>query len=84
MLINQKKTKVMLFNSLRSYDFTPKSTIHKDTDDFIEVVEEQKLLGQIIRSDMKTISNTIYICQKAYQRLCIVRRLKILSCETST
>ena len=59
MLINQKKTKVMLFNPLRNYDFMPRVTLSNDTDQYIDVVEEHKLLGQIIRTDMRTISNTL-------------------------
>ena len=47
----------------------------------VEVVEEYKLLGQIVRSDLKTISNTENICKKAFQRMWIVRRLKELGCS---
>ena len=49
----------------------------------IEVVEKYKLLGYIFKSDLKTISNTEYICSKAYQRMWIVRRLKSLGCSTT-
>ena len=37
----------------------------------------------MIRSDMKTISNTELICQKAYRRMWILRRLKSLGCPVS-
>ena len=46
----------------------------------IEVVEEYKLLGQIIRTDLKTSSNTDSICRKAFKRMWILRRLKELGC----
>ena len=37
-----------------------------------------KIVGFILRSDMKTISNTNYIIGKAYGRMWIIRRLKAL------
>ena len=72
MKVNKKKTKAMLFNPSRSKDFTPKLVIANET---IELVEEMKLLGVQITSDMKWNSNTNYITKKAYQRLWMVRRL---------
>ena len=44
------------------------------------MLEEHKILGYIIRSDLKTISNTEYICKKAYKRMWLLRRLKTLGC----
>ena len=44
----------------------------------IEVVEEMKIIGFILRSDLKTISNTNYSIGKAYGRMWIIRRLKAL------
>ena len=63
----------MLFNSSKTKDFTPKLVIDNET---IELVEEMKLLGVQITSDMKWNNNTNYITKKAYQRLWMVRRLK--------
>ena len=37
-------------------------------------------MGFILRSDLKTISNTEYICKRAYQRMWVIRRLKSLDC----
>ena len=34
---------------------------------YVDVFEEQKILGHIIRSDMRTIYNTEYICKKALE-----------------
>ena len=44
----------------------------------IEIVEETKLLGVIITSDLKWKSNTKNIIRKAYKRMWIVKRLKSL------
>jgi hypothetical protein len=78
MLLNPKKTKTMLFNTLRNYDFSPEISITHGEN--IEVVEQHKILGQIIRSDLKTITNTESICKKAFSRMWILRRLKALGC----
>ena len=81
MKIKERKTKIAVFNPHRNYDFLPKISL-LEGEDPIEVVEQYKLLGQIIRTDLKTISNTEYICGKAFKRLWIVRPLKELGCET--
>ena len=68
-----KKTKFMLFNTAKTKDFTPKLKIQNET---IELVEEMKLLGVKITSNMKWNANTDYITKKAYSRLWMIRRLK--------
>ena len=78
MLLNPIKTKAILFNPHRIYDFVPILTAGGGGN--IDVVEEQKILGNILRSDMKTISNTEYICKRAYKRMWILRRLKAMGC----
>ena len=79
MLLNPIKTKAMLFNTLRNYDCIPQISIKSGEN--IEVVEQHKILGQIVRSDMRTISNTEAICKKGYKRMWILRRLKSLGCS---
>ena len=74
MLINGDKTKVMLFNTGRKYDFMPK--LHLGNPLHLEVVEKFKLLGVHIRSDLKWFENTDQICSKGYQRIWMLRRLK--------
>ena len=74
MKINNNKTKVILFNTSRKYDFLPQLTIGGE--DFLEVVEEVKLLGVMLRSDMSWEANTNFICLKGYRRLWILRNLK--------
>ena len=75
MKINKKKTKTMLFNTARSKDFSPKLKIKNET---IELVEDMKLLGVKITSDLKWNENTNYITKKAYSRLWMIRRLKLI------
>ena len=76
MQINQSKSKVMLFNNAIKYDFLPKLSLQNDNP--LEVVEEMRLLGVVVRSDLSWRSNTTAMCQKAYARLWMLRRLKPL------
>ena len=80
MLINGDKSKVMLFNTGRKYDFMPK--LHLDNHANLEVVEKFKLLGVHIRSDLKWFDNTDQICSKGYQRIWMLRRLKGLGASS--
>ena len=73
MVINQNKTKVMLFNPSKKFDFLPQ--IQTDEGSTIEVIEETKLLGILVRSDMSWKSNTKMLCKKGYSRLWILRNL---------
>ena len=74
MKLNCEKTKVMLFNAAKHNDFMPEIKV-KDENQNIAVVEEFKLLGIMITSDLKWDANTNSITKKAYQRLWMVRRL---------
>ena len=76
MKINIPKTKIMLFSRMRKWDVMPEISLKQG--ECIEVVEQMKIVGYIVRSDLKTISNTEYILKKAYKRMWILRRLKSL------
>ena len=71
----------MIFNSSTKYDARPRLAIG-DTD-YLEVVESYKLLGVIVRSDLKWSENTDHICKKGYSRLWLLRRLKGLGANVS-
>ena len=71
----------MIFNSRTKYDARPRLAIG-DTD-YLEVVESYKLLGVIVRSDLKWSENTDHICKKGYSRLWLLRRLKGLGANVS-
>ena len=75
MKINVKKTKLMIFNPCTSVDFMPDFKI--DGQD-IELVEEMRLLGLIITTDMKWKANTEFIVKRGYKKLWVIRRLKVL------
>ena len=80
MKINFLKTKIMVFNPCWSLNFSPKMTLGGHE---LEVVEEVKLLGVIIRSDLKWSSNTGSIVRRAANKLWIIRRLKNMGANTA-
>ena len=47
----------------------------------LEVVDDIRLIGLILRSDMKWMSNTENMVKKANKRIWILRRLKYLGAE---
>jgi hypothetical protein len=63
----------MLFNTAKKRDFTPTLSIDGEE---IDLVEEMKLLGVIITSDLKWSKNTQYTTKRGYNKLWILRRLK--------
>ena len=80
MKVNHKKTKLIVFNPCKKMDFMPEMTLNGHE---LEVVEEIRLLGIILRSDMKWTSNTQNMILKASKRLWILRRLKKLGASQS-
>lgn len=79
MIINKEKTKVMLFNNRKTYDFEP--LLNLGSPQTLEVVDEIKLLGLIISSDLSWESNTSKMCQKAFTRMWMLRRLQGLGAD---
>ena len=72
-LLNPSKKKAMLFNPHRIHNFVP--TLMTGEGENIYFGEEKKILGHILRPDMKTIMNTEYICKRVHKRMWILRRL---------
>ena len=74
MKINSDKSKCMIFNTARKFDFKPE--LYFNRDEVIKLVESTKLLGVEIQSNLKWENNTDYICSRAYSRIWMIRRLK--------
>ena len=72
MILNQKKTKVMIFNFTDKYQFTAKLDLNGEN---LEVVKKAKLLGVIISDDLKWDLNTSYIVKKANKRMELLRKV---------
>ena len=79
MKINYHKTKLMLFNPCWSVDFMPEMELGNQQ---LELVEQMRLLGVIIQSDLKWASNTEDIVKRASNKLWVIRRLKSLGANT--
>ena len=77
MLINSKKTKLMLFSESTTVDIQPEIYVN---DIEIEMVDKTKLLGVVLTSDLKWKENTDYIVKRCFSRLWMIRRLKSLEC----
>ena len=75
MKINQKKTKFLLFNNSKIIDFMPKFTLGNEE---INLVEELKVLGVVLSSDLKWNSHTDHIITSAFKKIWMLRRLKSL------
>ena len=74
-LINKKKTQVILFNHSKKYDFPPEVSFDDGT--LLEVISETSLLGVVISDNLEWNSNTAAMCAKARQKLWILRRLQL-------
>ena len=74
MVINESKTKIMVFNEARSIDILPKVMLNDENT--VEVVEEMKLLGLMVNSDLTWHKNTQHIISKGFQRMWLIRNLK--------
>ena len=72
MKLNTKKTKYMIFNPSKNFQFNTRLKLEGDN---IEQVHETKLLGVIIRDDFSFKSNTEFITKKAYKRMIILKNL---------
>ena len=79
MKINCKKTKMMVFNPGVARDYLPR---FKLDDEELKVVEEIKLLGVVIRSDLSWNANTDYMVKRAYKMIWSLKRLKKLGART--
>ena len=66
MKLNIKKTKTMLFNFSKKYQFTTKLNLKNEN---IEMVRETKLLGTIITDQLSWDRNTEELSKKCYKRM---------------
>lgn len=72
MVINERKSKNMIFNFTRNYQFSTRLELDGQ---ILETVQEAKLLGTIVTSDLKWDENTNFIVRKANQRMELLRKI---------
>ena len=73
MVINKKKSKLISFNKSRKWDFPPELKFSDGT--IIEFTTDMKIVGVILSENLSWFKNTQYICDKARQKLWILRRM---------
>ena len=73
-IFNSKKSKVILFNTSRKYDFPPEVGL--------EYVTHKKLFGVMVNSDLRWAKNTEYICKKVMQRMWVLQRINRFKLDT--
>ena len=67
MKLNTKKTKSIIFNFTKKYQFSTKLSVD---DENLEIVREAKLLGTYITDDLKWNKNTLEIVKKMHTKEC--------------
>ena len=72
MILNQKKTKVMVFNFTDNHQFSSRLTLNNEN---IDIVKYAKLLGVIISDNLKWDDNTDYLVKRANSRLELLRKV---------
>ena len=79
MKISESKSKIMIFNKSRKYDFPPEFSFRNK--EVLECIEQTKLLGIYLTPDLKWQANTRQIYLKAMSRMWLLRRLKFIKLE---
>ena len=70
--MNCDKSKYMIFNFSRNYQFNTRLYIENT---LLEQVTETRLLGVIIKDDLSWHANTENLVKRAYQRMMILKKL---------
>ena len=73
MLLNGSKSNYMIFNRTKNYQFATRLNLNGKK---LESVQEVKLVGVWITSNLSWAKNTSEICRRAYARLSMITKLK--------
>ena len=79
MQLNVDKSKMMIFNFTRNYQFT--TNISHNGDD-MKIIDETKLLGTVITNDLKWHRNTAELVKRANARMRILHKIAEFSAPT--
>ena len=72
MVLNEKKTKVIIFNFTEKYQFATRLELNGQN---LEIMNQAKLLGVIITNDLKWDANTDYLVKRANKRMELLRKV---------
>ena len=79
MKINENKSKIMIFNKSKNYDFQPEFSFSSGKN--LEVIEQTRLLGVELTTDLRWTQNTASIFKKAMSKMWLLRRMKNMHLE---
>ena len=79
MMLNEKKTKKLIFNFTDKYQFSTRLRLN---DEIVENLESTKLLGTIISHNLSWDLNIQNIVKKANARMEIIRRVSSFGAST--
>ena len=79
MKINENKSKIMIFNKSKNFDFPPEFSF--ENGQILDCLEETKLLGILINTSLKWNSNCHAIYNSAMSRMWLLRRMKLINLE---
>ena len=80
MILNECKSKYMIFNYCTAYQFRTRLMIKNS---LLEQVSETRLLGLIVQDDLSWRSNTESLVKRAYTRMIIIRKLSEFDLNTN-
>ena len=72
MVLNQKKSNVMVFNFTKNYQFSSRVSINGEV---LEAIKETKLLGVKINDKLEWNSNTAFLVKRANGRMRLLHKL---------
>ena len=72
MIINQKKTKAMIFNFTDKFQFTTRLQLKNEN---IEIVDKMKILGTIVTKSLSWDENCQYLIKKVNARMQLLRNI---------
>ena len=72
MIISQQKTKSMIFNFSSNYKFTTRLQLKEEN---IQLVDQMKILGTIVNSNLSWNENTQYLIRRVNSRMQLIRNL---------
>ena len=72
MKLNKKKSKAMIFNFTKNYQFTSRTVMD---DEVITVIKETKLLGVMINDSLNWDTNTTFLVKRANARMRLLHKL---------
>ena len=73
MVINQNKTKAMIFNFTKNHQFSTRLTLKNEN---IEIIDSFKLLGTYIKNDLTWDKNCNELIRKVNSRMQLLRKCK--------